>query len=119
MVDVSKRRFIKRSFMGLGASGIGVAVWSGLLTGGYSAANNLQPADSNGIRLPVGLHSRVIARSSQPVLDGRYVWHAAPDGGACFSTENGGWVYVSNSEMDTSGGVGAVAFDRTGKIIDA
>ena len=52
-----------------------------------------------------------------------YDWHAAPDGGACFvSTDpanKGGWIYVSNSEMRSSGGAGAIVFDMQGKVIDA
>ncbi|NIQ12838.1 MAG: hypothetical protein GTO02_00030, partial [Candidatus Dadabacteria bacterium] len=53
--------------------------------------------DENGVRLPEGFSSRIVARSSEPVFN--YTWHAAPDGGATFATEEGGWIYVSNSEM--------------------
>jgi secreted PhoX family phosphatase len=48
-----------------------------------------------------------------------HVWHHRPDGGACFATDDGGWVYVSNSEMPGVGGVGAVRFDPEGRIVDA
>ena len=74
--------------------------------------------DENGIRLPVGFSSRVVAQSSRPVFE--YNWHAAPDGGATFATKDGGWVYVSNSEMDKrKGGASALKFDQAGKLIDA
>ena len=73
------------------------------------------------MRLPDGFRSRVVARSSvSPVGGCEYVWHAAPDGGACFADDSGGWIYVSNSELDNhEGGVGALRFDASGKLIDA
>ena len=84
--------------------------------GGLSA---LQPADANGIRLPIGFESRVVARSGQLVEASGYTWHAAPDGGATFAAMDGGWVYVSNSEINDAGGVGALRFDATGRLVDA
>jgi secreted PhoX family phosphatase len=78
----------------------------------------LSGPDENGIRLPVGFSSRIVAQSSRPVFE--YNWHAAPDGGATFATEDGGWIYVSNSEVDNKkGGASALKFDQTGKLIDA
>lgn len=83
-----------------------------------AAREGLQPHDCNGIRLPKGFSSRIIARSGQTLFG--YNWHAAPDGGATFTTEDGGWIYVSNSEIDNQqGGAGALRFNRQGKIIDA
>ncbi len=84
---------------------------------------SLLPPDENGLRLPPGFRSRIIARSGQPVMAGSpYTWHAAPDGGACFATADGGWIYVSNSEVKADaggGGVGAVRFDARGQVIAA
>lgn len=81
----------------------------------------LQQPDENGLRLPAGFRSRVIARTGQPLLPGSaYLWHKAPDGGACYATADGGWVYVSNSEVkvsDGGGGVGAVRFDAQCNIV--
>ena len=75
--------------------------------------------DANGVRLPAGFRARVIARTREHVVAGKeYVWHASPDGGATFETEDGGWIYVSNSEETRGGGAGAVRFDRTGAIVD-
>ena len=65
-------------------------------------------ADADGIRLPAGFSIRVVARSGQPVLPDGYVWHFWPDGGATFATADGGWIYVSNSELPITGGVGAL-----------
>jgi secreted PhoX family phosphatase len=81
----------------------------------------LQAPDANGIRLPAGFSSRVVARSGEDPTGGSgYRWHPAPDGGAVFDAGDGGWVYVSNSEMDNgAGGVGAIRFDPSGNLVDA
>lgn len=76
--------------------------------------------DANGLRLPAGFSSRVIARAMQTVPDTTYSWHVFPDGGATFITEDEGWIYVSNSEMILNmGGVGAVRFAADGTVMSA
>lgn len=54
-------------------------------------------------------------------LSGR-AFHPLPDGAGVFSDPNsdGGWVYVSNSEVMESGkgGVGGIYFDRHGRTVD-
>lgn len=79
--------------------------------------------DENGVRLPPGFTSRVIAKTGHPVVGTSYEWHIFPDGGATYLTEDGGWIYVSNSEMVAlgrmTGGVSAVRFDASGEIVDA
>lgn len=81
----------------------------------------LGAADANGLRLPPGFRSRVVARSGEVVAGTSHVWHANPDGGAVFATDDGGWIYVSNAESPTAneGGVGALRFDRNAKIVAA
>lgn len=80
----------------------------------------LRPADANGLMLPAGFSSRIIARSGHRVAGTAYIWHDAPDGGATFGTADGGWIYVSNSETNAPrGGTGAVRFDRRGMITGA
>lgn len=81
----------------------------------------LRDPDENGIRLPEGFSSRIVARSNEkPLSDSRYNWHWAPDGGAVFATDGGGWIYVSNSEMSGSaGGVGALEFGANGDLRNA
>lgn len=121
MVDLVKRRFLKQGLCGLSACGVG-ALWANVLIGGCSGSQSsqLQSADKNGVRLPAGFSSRIIAESSQPVITGQnFLWHAAPDGGACFAVDNGGWIYVSNSEMPSTGGVGAIVFNADGEVLDA
>lgn len=80
----------------------------------------LSPPDANGLRLPEGFTSRVLARTGEPVGDSAYTWHGSPDGGACFALDDGGWAYVSNSELGSpSGGVGMLRFDADGEVIGA
>lgn len=78
----------------------------------------LQPADANGLQLPAGFSSRVVATTGQVVAGTSYAWHTAPDGGATFATEDGGWIYVSNSES-SPGGAGMVRFDAGGQVVEA
>jgi secreted PhoX family phosphatase len=77
--------------------------------------------DANGLLLPPGVTSRVVARSGErPVAGSPYTWHGAPDGGACFPTGDAGWVYVSNSELaGGQGGAGALRFAADGTLVDA
>jgi hypothetical protein len=76
--------------------------------------------DANGLRLPPGFSSRVIAEYNRPVPGTSHLWHVAPDGGAAFATEDGGWIYVSNSEqLAAMGGVGAIRFAGDGSITRA
>lgn len=81
----------------------------------------LQAPDANGLRLPAGFTSRVVAISGLPPATGKpYNWHTFPDGGATFALPDGGWVYTSNSEIQGGqGGCGALKFDRNGAVVDA
>jgi uncharacterized protein len=81
----------------------------------------LLPPDANGVRLLAGFASRIVARSGRrPVAGGRYPWHGAPDGGACFAAADGGWIYVSNSELEGgTGGASALRFDAQARVVDA
>ncbi|WP_290676776.1 alkaline phosphatase PhoX [Aquabacterium sp.] len=76
--------------------------------------------DANGIRLPAGFSSRVVAQfGKKPAKSSSYAWHAFPDGGATFAMADGGWIYVSNSEVPLVGGVGMLRFDAQCEVIDA
>lgn len=77
--------------------------------------------DVNDLLLPKGFRSRLVAIGGEVVEGTSYAWHPYPDGGACFAAEDGGWVYVSNSEVSVlgRGGAGAVRFDAKGRIVDA
>lgn len=84
----------------------------------FAQMGELQAPDANGLRLPAGFSSRVIARTGEPVGNSDYVWHVSPDGAATYAQQDGGWVYVCNSES-TPGGVGAIRFSASGEIVDA
>lgn len=76
--------------------------------------------DANGVRLPEGFRSRILARSLEPVADTGYSWHGAPDGAATFPQDDGGWIYTVNSEIPNgAGGVSAIRFDSDANIVDA
>ncbi|GAA2497932.1 DUF839 domain-containing protein [Streptomyces thermolineatus] len=120
---MERRSFLRGAVVGGGVAAFGGSLWRGAAvaapaqpgTGPYGA---LGAADANGIRLPAGFTSRVIARSGQKVAGTSYTWHNAPDGGACFA-DGTGWIYVSNSEVSLTGGAGAVRFDSSGSVTGA
>ena len=111
--------------MGLGgvaAVTLGSAFWDELLGGaersplargpGYGP---LAAPDENGVRLPEGFRSRVMARGGAVVTGTGYRWHLASDGMAVFPRDDGGFVLVSNSET-YEGGASALRFDRVGQV---
>ncbi len=126
----TRRSFLRTmvlSFASLSSGALGIACNRDLspladpFSTGIAGLGALLTPDENGLRLPPGFSSRIIARSGQPVVTGSdYLWHPAPDGAAVYPTADGGWIYVSNSEMNKPlGGVGAIRFDTTGNAIDA
>ncbi len=95
----------RRRFLGCTLGGAALAV----VGGERALAQPAQPGDGpygplagapdgNGLLLPAGFSSRIIARSPLPVAGTAHLWHIFPDGGATFPTDDGGWIYVSNSE---------------------
>jgi len=90
---------------------------SGLLAA-CDPPRTLENPDANGVRLPRGFTSRVIATTGEAVGTTSYLWHVAPDGGACFPLAGGGWSYVSNCES-VPGGASYVRFAPNGAIVDA
>ncbi|MFF8671604.1 alkaline phosphatase PhoX [Streptomyces sp. NPDC015242] len=120
---MERRSLLRAAVLGGTSAALGGTLWRGAAyaapaqpgTGPYGA---LGSPDANGIRLPSGFTSRVIARSGQRVGSTSYTWHNAPDGGACYA-DGTGWIYVSNSEINPSGGASAVAFSSTGAITGA
>ncbi len=103
-----------------GGGGGGSRGGGGGLQSNISNLGPLQPADANGLMLPPGFTSRVVAQSGISPDGGGTLWHPAPDGGATFDAGDGGWIYVSNSEIGSGGGgVGALRFDAAGNIVSA
>lgn len=149
---MDRRRFLRNAAVGSASLGLGAGFWERALaapaTPGPSPYGPLLAPDANGLRLPAGFTSRVVAASLLPVQGTTHLWHAFPDGGACVPTEDGGWIYVSNSEfppptdipvatsllatlglalaavpglpvLPATGGVGAIRFDASGAVVDA
>lgn len=144
----SRRQFLRGVFMTgaaagalpwLAACGSSVAPASGGMRARQTAAGELsipsgplagigplQAANSDGLLLPEGFTSRIVARNNDAGLAALsstgYAWHLFPDGGATYARDNGGWIYTSNSEVlavDGQGGCGAIVFDADGTIVDA
>lgn len=122
-------RFSRRCFLRSGARAFGAL---GLVLGGGTAGvpvvraagaddfGPLQPPDGNGLMLPSGFSSRIVAVSNSTVGTTSHTWHFSPDGGAVFAAPGNGWVYVSNAERgDGNSGVGAIRFAADGSIVDA
>lgn len=134
-----ERRNFLAAASGMGAAlALGTDFWTAALAApaqpGASPYGDLLAPDANGLQLPAGFTSRVVATSLAPVAGTTHIWHAFPDGGACLPTDDGGWIYVSNSENPPPadvpiattlavvvglGGAGAVRFDAAGLVVDA
>jgi len=114
--SLTRRGFLRTG----GLAGVHAVTAGSLFTLGCdtTAFGPLREPDENGIRLPLGFRSRVLARTGETVPGTGYTWHGWPDGGAVFPLPSG-WVYVSNSELFVGGGVGALRFDARGRVLDA
>jgi secreted PhoX family phosphatase len=116
----------RREFLA-GAAGLalGATFWERALQPRARAATSsygaLGAADANGLRLPPGFSSRLIARANEPVPGTAYPWHIFPDGQATFPAAGGGWILVSNSESLAASGAGssAIRFGADGSVEDA
>ncbi len=128
---VTRRSFLWRGFSGAFVLGLGpISALHGCTApspvqptddGGVEPIGSLGPPDANGLRLPPGFRSRIVAVAGQPPVPGiSFVWPLFPDGGATFPTDDGGWIYVANSEQNNgAGGVAALRFRSDGAIVDA
>jgi secreted PhoX family phosphatase len=79
--------------------------------------------DANGLLLPEGFRSRVVATSGRPVGSTGYVFPPYPDGAATFPDRevDGGFYYAVNHEaLSTEGaGVSSLRFDPDGEVVAA
>ena len=120
---MDRRRFLACSAAGFCGVTLGAAFWRN--TFAQPAVPGPSPygpisdvPDDNGVRLPRGFKSRIVAVSGQLVRHTALPWHPLPDGGACFPMADG-WAYVSNSEVPFGGGVSMIRFNEKAKIVDA
>src|SRR4030095_16522972 len=122
-----RRRMHRREFVRLGAvltaigarAALAPSAWARRpFRGSIGPYGELQPPNEIGLMLPRDFVAREVARTGQSVGSSSYRWHLFPDGGATFVVPDG-WIYVSNSEVPRSGGVGAIRFDARANIVDA
>ena len=121
------RRIGRRAFLATGAAGaavVGAACSPApppppITVGGDGPYGPLGAPDANGIQLPAGFTAREVARAGATVAGTSYAWHKFSDGGACFATGDGGWIYVSNSEAFVDGGASALRFSSAGNVTSA
>lgn len=123
---MQRRDVLKIGVGAVTALAFGPSFWHRALAGPVTVGDGpygpLGLPDANGVRLPVGFEARLLATTGQVVGGTSYVWHGEPDGAATFVHPDGegGWVYVSNSELNGgNGGVGVLRFDPDGEVADA
>ena len=127
-------RFDRRVFL---QGGLAVAVGANLLVPGAAAGAAVQglgpygsiagrSPDLNGLVLPEGFSSRVVAVSGDPVGPSGYEWPLFPGGAGTFVDGTGGWFYACNSAVydyltpwKPMGGASAVHFGSSGEVLDA
>jgi uncharacterized protein len=124
-VASTRREFIGAGTGAAAAVGLGAAFWDDVFGAAGSAARSPRtgygprgPANEHGLRLPEGFRSRLVARGGRPVAGSGYRWHVASDGMACFPSDDGGWILVSNSET-FQGGASAIRFGPGGEVRSA
>jgi secreted PhoX family phosphatase len=125
VVTGTRREFIGAGVGAVAAVALGTAFWDDLFDSAETGRRSprpgygqRRPANEQGLRLPEGFRSRLIARGDERVPGTDYRWHLASDGMASFPTGDGGWVLVSNSET-LEGGASAIRFDPRGRIRSA
>lgn len=121
--SVDRRSFLRSTALAAGVAALGPSFWhrayAATAQPGPGPYGALQAPDVNGVMLPKGFTSRILATSGDVVAGTTYPWHPAPDGGAVFPQPDGGWVYTSNSEVPAVGGAGALRFGPDGEVVDA
>ena len=135
-MPLRRREFLRAGLLAAGAVALGPAGWQRVFaapaTPGPSPYGPLGPPARNGLRVPAGFTSRVVARSGYIVGTIPYIWPIWPDGAHCFATSDGGWIQVVNSEVPVGtdlpippdplqrlGGASAIRYNANGRIVDA
>ena len=128
---MDRRQFLRNGL--IGAAGVGMISTLDMTAvsaaepgvGPYGSLEGIQP-DANGIILPEGFTSRIIATSGDLVPNTSHQWHIFPDGASTFPDGDGGWYYVCNSEVfnfmtdfEGHGGVSSIHFNKNAEIVDA
>lgn len=122
---IRRREFLISAGTGAGVLAFGPSLWKRAMTAAAAAQTGLGPygplldPDANGVRLPAGFSSRVIARGNAPVGGSGYLMPIFPDGASTFATPDGGWILAVNSEVPGAGGASGIRFSSSGAITDA
>lgn len=139
--DISRRNLLRGLFLGLGAASLPAWVKEAhaqagglelVIPFGPLGAQDFGPLEKKVVQddlitidhqlyAPVGFDVRVVMRFGiNPLtLDTTgTLGHQNPDGGAVFTTADGGWIYTSNSEINPNGSVSALRFAANGTLID-
>jgi secreted PhoX family phosphatase len=120
---LSRRALLRGGVLGLGGIAFGSAFWRDALAAtpaapGTGPYGELVGPDVNGLMLPPGFASRLVARAGEPVAGTSYAFPVLPDGQTTFPTPDGGWILVTNSEARRTGegGASAIRFRPDGSI---
>ncbi len=122
---IRRREFLISAGAGAGVLAFGPSLWKRTMTAAAAAQVGPGPygalldPDANGVRMPSGFTSRVIARGSTPVEGTGYTMPIFPDGASTYATPDGGWILAVNSEVPGSGGASGIRFDKSGVVTDA
>jgi secreted PhoX family phosphatase len=126
---MDRRTFLRNAVVASGGAvalpTVAMATGAGAQAGGgagpYGSIDDQEP-DENGLLLPAGFTSRIVAVAGESVGDTDYAWHVFPDGAATFDDGDGGWFLAVNSEVlipTGKGGASSIHFDPDGEITDA
>jgi secreted PhoX family phosphatase len=122
---MNRRNFLRAGLIGAGGAAAlpSFAVAAAAQPAGtspYGSIEGIAP-DANGVVLPDGFTSRIVAVGGEPVGETSHPWHIFPDAAATFEDGEGGWIHVCNSEVFIAGlgGVSAVRYDADAEIVDA
>ncbi len=132
------RRAVLRNGLALGGTAVASAILgvggpvsaapassSSPAPGPYGSLEGRRP-DGNGLVLPEGFSSRIVAVGGTGVGATDYTWPLFPDGKGTIATPDGGWILACNHEVfdfqtigESAGGASAIRFDSGGSILDA
>jgi hypothetical protein len=124
LARMKRRQFLVWTAAGFCGVTLGASFWRNVLAqpavpGPSPYGPIANTPDANGLRLPAGFTSRLIATTGQLVPNTAHPWHPLPDGGACFPMADGGWAYTSNSEVPLAGGAAMIRFNTASDIVEA
>ncbi len=128
---MDRREFLKTSAAAVAGSSLFALIQSGHLvhagavppstagTGPYGPL--AATADPNGLLLPAGFTSRVVAVGGELVGGTEFLWPPRSDGAGTVATDDGGWIVISNSNLVSLvppgvGSVSAIEFAPDGAV---